>query len=164
MANKRKVYEPYRQTLEESLEKYEVDEKDRVILLQKFFLSRPTLGSNEEIILKMIVERKQYPIALIIDKGKIYELIGPNNRGKSMSIVAVSLLMGLDFEDYRVYMSKDNLYLHAENLKKEISTGNANVEFEIKKGKLRLQINIQDGKFSLSYWNGKEYWSGDNGP
>ena len=36
MTNKRKVYEPYRQTLEESLEKYEVDEKDRVILyLQK---------------------------------------------------------------------------------------------------------------------------------
>ena len=144
------VYPEYIAMIERAAKDFGVANIDWANLRNQFpkVTSTPRRG-NKDIILSLEVDGR-YPICWEA-KGKVFEIVGPNNRNKTTTLVYIATLLGLDWERMEPYLEDKELIKRGKEIMGQLG-GGRKAHLTVEDPDYRFVLDIANGLATGSFW------------
>lgn len=147
-----RIYPEYIDLLRELAREEGVDPEDQKMLFSKFAPLQVPAYRPGSFTLDLHVDDTDFPFTRHVDTHKIYELVGPNERSKTSTLIFLATLLGYDWEANRSFLSDPKVSRQAKIIQDRLSSGLA-ASLEAQDEAYRVQVQIQDGKATYGLWD-----------
>ncbi|HYF79328.1 MAG TPA: hypothetical protein VD973_19550 [Symbiobacteriaceae bacterium] len=147
-----RIYPEYISLLRELAALEGVSVEDQEALFSRFSPLRVPAFRPDSFSLKLQVDDPEFPFSRTADEGKIYELIGPNERNKTSTLIFIATLLGYDWEANRTFLQDPKVTRQAAIIKRRLSEG-LEVSLELEDADYRAEVEIRRGEASFRLWD-----------
>lgn len=85
-------------------------------------------------------------------KGKVFEVVGPNMRNKTNTLIYTATLLGLDWTAVEPYLDDKKIATQARHIQTLLSSGQANAQLRIQNDLYEMVVVIKDCLADMSVW------------
>lgn len=151
------VYPEYIELLKKVALECQINQEDLSCIMENILINNENDYQNSGNVKYTLKVDDEYPINWEGMTGKVFEIIGPNMRNKTLTLVYTATLLGLDWFSIAPYIDDKKLIAQSEFVKSLLSHGKVKTSLIIENDLYILEIVIENSLANGSLWEKKNH-------